>query len=250
MPARRKGRRRYGARRIKRRRIAGRKRYRLKRRGRATVGRIRSISAFPDRMFLKLRYTSNFTATLLAADLGANIAFRGNSIYDPLQSLGGHQPYSYDNWALLYKRYRVRASKITLIAQHSQYSNTSDQATANNNGFTCAIVPVTDDSVVYDQTITEMPRCRVRQNWGQNIRPLRIKHYATTSQIWGVSKVTAGTNAEFTAPVNNDPASQWYWWIRFERPVPLAGTATQQIANMARITYYVEFYDRKWLPRS
>lgn len=40
--------------------------------------------------------------------------WRMNSLYDPDQTGTGHQPMAHDQWATLYKKYRVQAVKVTM----------------------------------------------------------------------------------------------------------------------------------------
>lgn len=220
----------------------------LKRRGRATVSRIRSITGFADRHFVKLKYSWVHNATLGTA-VGAQVdtAMHGNSVYDPEFSTFGHQPYGFDQWAALYQRYRVHGSKA-IVHVAPQTVTTA----AANNFTTTYLLPVTNSSVLHSQTLSEMPRCRTRTQWVTNVtRPAKLKAYASTAQIFGVSRVTAKTNAEFSAQTTANPLSPWYWWIVTER-ADRATAGANAIPMMYRITviYYVEFYFRTWLGQS
>jgi hypothetical protein len=205
-------------------------------------------------MFLKLRYAENFAGTMAVGDGQDTWAYRGNSIFDPYAGAGGHAPYSSEQWTNFYKRYRVFGSSIKVTCAYNRSANSS---TADNiNGINLYVVPVTDSTIVFQSTLDEMPRCRKRFNWAtyQN-RPSRIKHYATTRQIFGVSKATASTNAEFSAltgptGTGSDPSAQWYWWIAATKPFDAVSTVVQQLMWRVEITYYVVLYDRKWLDQS
>lgn len=201
-------------------------------------------------MFLKLRYGETFNTTIPAANATASFAYYGNSLYDPRVAIGGHQPYSLDTWTQFYKRYRVFGSKIKVVASHNRTLNES--AFNNANGLTLYVVPVTDSTVVQEDALMEMPRVRYRTNWGlYPAKPARVSHYATTRQIWGVSKSTASTNAEFSADMSANPASPWYWWIVASRPdIDFGGLYNQNVYIHVRITYYAVLYDRKWLELS
>lgn len=199
-------------------------------------------------MFVKLKYVDTGTLTI-PLGLGAAVyaIWRGNSIYDPYAGVGGHQPYGTDQWAQFYKRYRVYGSRIRF--QVIQY-NTAN-ANVNYNGFRATVVPY-DGTSGFDATLAEMPRARSR--WHNSFyagRPCTVKHYASTAQIYGVSKQTARTNAEFTGTTTSDPASQWYWFCALQKLDDNAVSATNvQVNYQFTITYYVCLYDRKWLDYS
>lgn len=201
-------------------------------------------------MFVKLRYTDIWSFTLATGSAGTNYAYHGNSVYDPYVPIGGHQPYAYDVWLQLYARYRVYGSKIT-VQVFPQRGVNSDIET-NTNGLNVYVVPVTDNTVVALNSISEMPRCRYRNALSvYPNRPARVKHYASTAQIWGVSKQTVRTNAEFSASTTANPASTWYWWLVVTRPDNTNGGASPMPINFqVRLTYYVCFYDRIWLAQS
>lgn len=201
-------------------------------------------------MFVKLRYTDFWEGKISANDNAISYAFYGNSIFDPYTAVGGHQPYAMDVWKQLYRRYRVFGSKISVTTQFNKTGNSD--LYANLNGINTFVVPVTDSTVVHESTLAEMPRCRYRCNWGvYPNRPSRIKHYASTCQVWGVSKQTAATNAEFSALTTANPAAPWYWWITASRPVTDSPSDTAQpIFFRVTLIYYVVFYDRVWLGTS
>lgn len=197
-------------------------------------------------MFLKLRYTDTDSITLGSAINTTAIAvWSGNSIYDPFVGVG-HQPYGMDQWTQFYGRYRVYGSKIRAEAYLEQVRD--DQS--NYNGFQFGVVP--NASAVVDATVlNEMPRCRWRWSTAFYSKHPRISHYASTAQIYGVSKQTASTNAEFSASTTSDPAAPWFWYVWMRKLDDTAGaTADLPLKYRVTITYYVVLYDRKWLTRS
>lgn len=72
------------------------------------------LSGFPSKKLVKLRYVD--TGINLDAPSGgmAQVAFRANSVFDPYEPLGGHQPMGFDQWALIYNKYTVLGSRITV----------------------------------------------------------------------------------------------------------------------------------------
>lgn len=73
----------------------------------------KSIGGFPDTLVTKLRYSTVIT---LDPNVGipATKAFFANSVFDPQNSVLGHQPYMHDVYSQVYKRYVVTGSKITV----------------------------------------------------------------------------------------------------------------------------------------
>lgn len=69
-------------------------------------------SGMPNIRIAKLRYSSQEQLTSSGALVG-NI-WRANSINDPQEAIGGHQPMGHDTWATLFHHYVVLGSKITV----------------------------------------------------------------------------------------------------------------------------------------
>lgn len=69
--------------------------------------------AVPDRMLLRLPY---YEAIKWSGNPQAYYDWNLNSIYDPNRSGIGHQPLGYDQWKLLYNRYRVVGVKARFSA--------------------------------------------------------------------------------------------------------------------------------------
>lgn len=72
---------------------------------------IRPIGGFPLRALTTHRYCALGTQTTNLASL-TNYVFFANSMYDPEQAIGGHQPMGYDQYSALYSSYSVLSSSI------------------------------------------------------------------------------------------------------------------------------------------
>lgn len=72
------------------------------------------LSGFPVKKMVKLRYVD--TGVNLDAPGGgiAQTVYRANSILDPYQPTGGHQPMGMDQWSVIYNKYTVLGAKITM----------------------------------------------------------------------------------------------------------------------------------------
>lgn len=61
------------------------------------------------------RYCVPAVTSSVAAGGTAQIFYKANSLYDPEDAVGGHQPYLFDQLSALYEHYVVVASKMTVI---------------------------------------------------------------------------------------------------------------------------------------
>lgn len=69
----------------------------------------------PDRYNVKLRYADYLTAADADGVTGlTKWRYALNSLYDPYQDSGGHQPNGFDKWAALFKYYRVMGAHVKL----------------------------------------------------------------------------------------------------------------------------------------
>ncbi len=74
------------------------------------------MSVFPERLNTSLVYTDTLTLTTPGSSsaFGTEFTYRLNSLFDPYFSLGGHQPYGYDQIMAFYNRYMVNSVDIEL----------------------------------------------------------------------------------------------------------------------------------------
>ena len=72
-----------------------------------------TLSGFPDKKLVKLRYVDSNVTLDAGAGLATSHTFVCNSLFDPDFTFTGHQPMGYDQWSAIYERYTVLSSKIT-----------------------------------------------------------------------------------------------------------------------------------------
>ncbi len=94
-----------------RRKKSNSRRRRGKRRGRLVRKPI--ALGFPKRQMVRLKYSDTIRLDPGLAT-AAEYTFRCNSLFDPDFTSVGHQPRTYDQWALLYNKYTVVGAKITV----------------------------------------------------------------------------------------------------------------------------------------
>lgn len=187
-----------------------------------------TLGSFPNSISACFRYADQITITTTGG-VGFQYAFRGNSLFDPDFTGGGHQPYGFDQWSAIFQRYVVFASWIRV-------NLTIDSP------LPCkfALVPTSlDNSVVTTDTfesLLEMPRAKWRlgqSSTGQDNQSLT--HYASTTSIMGQAPGLIENDDNLYALTNANPANPWYWILGVQSP---QGDGSH--------TYYVEVEMRFW----
>lgn len=199
---------------------------------------IRQPSGVPDRLFVKLKYSTVLFFTSTTGGISQN-QFRGNAIQDPDVTGVGGQPYLFDQWATLYNRYRVRGSSVKAQATQST-SNTGNFA----SNVTVMLVPSNNTTTF---SISELAREQPYTKWIQTkpygSRDALIKSYMSTAKIMGVRKSVIANEQDYSSAVSTNPNVQWYWNVLMYTSDEQTTSSTTPIH--ISLTYYVELYDRQ-----
>lgn len=188
---------------------------------------------FPRSFMTKLVYNQllDFSGT---TDF-QNYVFRANSVYDPDYSGAGNQPMWFDEFAQLYHRYTVYASKIeaTFINQAS---------TTGNAPFAHVCVTPKDISTVALDIEDELEYNRAKSSIlsrGDGSQGLTtIRHYVNINNILGKSKYEKSDDV-VSSVVGSNPSRQVYWHVMGQSMS--AGNKFDAYCKV-KITYYVKFY--------
>jgi hypothetical protein len=181
------------------------------------------IFGFPNSIITKLRYCITGTLTSTAGSSSYQV-FSANGIYDPDTTGAGHQPLYYDQYALLYNKYVVLGSKITI-----ELSN------GTTSPFLCTLVG--DD----DSTISTTPFTRMEQNnstfsvlppIGGGTRIL-VGTYEPLAQL-GVAAKDDGASA---TAFGSNPTEGWHYAL----VVNTMDSASQTMYYTCEIEYTVKF---------
>lgn len=226
---------------------AKKKAYRKKKAGKKARGRVHRLRAFPDKLKVRLRYTSapyylnmdNTTKVQLTTH------FTGNNCYDPETSIGGGQPKYFDQLRLIYKYHTVTSSRIKVTCIAPTNSNT------NTNPYYATVIPTSQ--ILYPafsgfdwQSYPEYAHAKTRliqDIAGVPLNQKVIKHFMRTSKIQGIPKVTAKDTAH---KVDNDNGNfvqggqSWYWAVVLANHL-LSSNCQTTIQVM--IEYFVTFTD-------
>lgn len=210
----------------------GKRRYnRKKKYNKATFTRMKS-PGFSDSMFVRLKYSEDIHINdgVSASKL---YTYRGNSLFDPNLTGVGHQPMYFDQYALIYEKYRVMGAKISIraingtssVAQYLILEAGTDQNLSNN---------VTR---LLEQSRSSISR--IVPAYSQS--PTYIKRYTSTRKACGLTKSQI-YDADFGADTTGSPQQLWYFNII---AAAIDSLSPADLYLMVSITYYCQFYDRK-----
>lgn len=228
----------------KRKRVGLRRPTRRKRRRWRKARGIRTVvpakGGFPRILRTKLVYSEEIELT--GASAGASISHRyiANSIFDPTAAVGGHQPMFHDQYANVYKRYRVTRAdfKVTI-------SGREPSTTAGTNRDLKVYTVVTDNdamnldnkSITYleEHPLTGLGTFVATHGSSKSLKTLRRKF--NPRRVFGAD----WRDKDYGAAIGYDPTHKANFFIC---AVPLdPGSTLQHTYGLVTITYHVEFYD-------
>lgn len=207
------------------------RRYRNRNRNRPSTITVRTPSSIPDRVFVKLKY-SHLGYPIMQNGPQFITTFRGNGAHDPDQGLGGHSPYSWNQWSLLFENYRVHKSTIFV-----RLARTTEP-------MKFAVTPSTDPSKPANMQIAfETPYTR-RRTITSSIQPnAQVFNSMFTKKIYGVKSITQ--EDDFTAntvgTTSQNPNKEWFWVIN---SVSYDGITNNTAHADISLVYYIEFFNR------
>lgn len=200
----------------------------MKNRGTATV--------IADTYFTKLRWTNQVNVAFPTATNQQTVSLRGNSCFDPATGSASHQPTGFDQLSTMFGRYKVAASKLTVI-----YSNSSSTAI---NIMILPGVENTPISTIQQGYSNPYSKIRMLSPTGSGRSIVRFSHYMSTVKIRG--EIEAKYDDDYAALISANPDRQWYWQILIEAADLVE--AGQQTGNLTVIIdYYVKFSKRTLL---
>jgi len=216
-------------------RRAGRKTYK---RRRTSISRApRGWKPFGNTRIARLTYCDTF-----ALDPGANVVagkiFRANGLFDPDVSLGGHQPYGFDQLMSIYNRFIVLGSKITITAVPAQ--------TTNAYMIAIKLSDVASLTTTTPTLLQEQPgyRYKLFTNGQQPAIPRVISTYSARR----MNRPGFMNNDQFLGTIGNDPNDQWFFHVLTCNPVP--GIDNGAMTFNVRIDYIAKFLNPSELATS
>ncbi len=194
----------------------------------ASTGRMLGL---PNRIRLDLKYSTFATHTHTSGAI-QEFDFRGNSVFDPDYTYGGHQPVYFDQIALVYMYYRVKSCHIK-VSIHNLTSGVPA---------TAVIVPVRELNPVTAWSAYS------EQSLAKTI---------SVNDIGGPTTVITGSmstarifdgqlelDQDFGSLVTTNPAKQWYWVLVTNST---NSASTSSCIVQVELVYDVEFSQNQFL---
>lgn len=214
-----------------------RRKYRRRRRayvrGKSVISRNPLQTGFPDSIKIKHEYVD-----LVQANSGAT-PYTGvwslNGLYDPDVSGVGHQPYFYDEAALIYSRYIVWGCKVKIKA-----------ATSANVPMIVSMVaqPDTTAPATIDLHLERpLEKHRIIQS-GSGTASMQA--YFDLPKLFGVTKAAYLGEDGHVGTTTGNPASQYYLMVNAQA----ADISTQTTRLIVELTYYAKWKLRKRVAQS
>lgn len=197
---------------------------------------------FTKKKFCRLVYADTQTLTTGAIDFfGAEYVYSLNSIYDPLWSTGGHQPYGHDTLATMYKKYKVSGCLVEITFSDPSVDGTVVGAMIQPPGATATLAGNTIGKC------KERPNTMTKPVNNTGSQAAFIKSYVPIGKISGLTDLQFKADQNtYSANYGADPAAIPKLRISAANSRGTAGTITVRV----KLTYYCQSYDRITLPQS
>lgn len=221
-----------------------------RRNNRPTTQRIRQLIT-TDQTFVKLKFRKQITLSTSGAPYYAYYAFRGNSPWDPDYTSSSpldSQPTGFDQYLAFYKSFVCYGSKISCGYRSKR----------SNDGQNIYLTPSVDASPSFVGSTTvdaaEQPYTKFRVVGGYSEQPpthqMKLKNYMSTKKMFNVS---GELDTAYYAGTSANPTFVWNWIIYTNvfKFMEQSYSSVQVGMDLdVVITYYVKFYDRRYLTES
>ena len=183
---------------------------------------------FPRERIVNLPYVDNVPLTSTSGAIGKYV-FRANSIFDPNQTAGGHQPLGHDQWMGLYNHYTVEASTISVELMVSSPLS----------------YPTLCGVYLSDDTTTPTDAYLLQENGKGTVRCLTM----STADARAKFRVSFNRkryfgpsvdNGNTSAPAGSNPSEVAFYTIWAQ---PGDGVSTANLFARVTISYRVRFYE-------
>jgi len=212
-----------------------------RRRRRKSSNRIHSVvirgpSAFPDRVFVRLKYSNSFRLT----GTGLNtLTFSGNAMNRPDLQQPTQLCRGLREWMNIYDTVKVHKSNISVDCHNQHNVATTD----------CVVLPFNEvaPSFVDTEDAREQPYAKSRRAGSRNgnTASVIIRNSMKTKTVFGTKFI----NDTYAGSLTSAPAEQWFWECYFQDLVEDTTMALDMEVSVT-LTYFIELYERKFIPRS
>lgn len=218
---------------VKKRKFSRRKISRNRRKYRGRGNRpVRLYQPVPTRSLVKFNYISNYQIQVNAGAYAQQ--YWQSSLYDPDYTLGGHQPLWHDQFAQLYRKYRVYGFKY-----HITLSNRADSA-GNLVWGHVSHVPSSFVSTTNIETEMERRLCKhkftLQNNTGRG-GFVSLKGYIPVAKTEGLGYKEFGGHEDYESNFGGNPTKTAKLVLGFYSP------SVEMIRGIVRLRFYAECYD-------
>jgi len=203
---------------------------------------------FPKTQLVKLRYCQSFQmGPSNTATIGAEYAFRANSIFDPDQSGAGHQPIGRDQWEPFYNTYTVVGSTINVrILKNPGAVNASSNSIVGVLLHDTATLPTTTVTTIQEQGLGSW---RVLQGL-QNGNVVNLKQNFSAKKFFNVTNLRDNQDRLGADMGSNPPSTGDAFYIIWAATTIAGGLSANSVEFMVTIEYSVLLSDPKALGQS
>lgn len=192
---------------------------------------------FPDRWIADFRWS--FKLSVTDPDTFSDRVFSGNSCFDPGISFSSTQPTNFDQFAVLYQKYRVIKSRIEV-----EFLGSNTTPGNPTREMQIAIVPG-NVSTAFSNMQDAIAAPYVKHQVVANTTPKKTTNMMHSSKINGLSNVEFDPGQ--AALVTASPSDEWFWHVNIVES--LAGTSVDADFQIT-IIYTTEWFDRLNQPLS
>lgn len=198
-----------------------------------TAYRPKYQSGVPAQQMVKLVYTEDaLIKNITGAAPWLYDGYRLNSLFDPRQAAGGHQPRFFDQWTAMYERYRITGAKVEVEA----YNQT------NGGIATLFLIPLHYNAAVFTSSQQAFENKKVSSAMLTDQKPVKLTRYFNIAQVEGVKRTVVANDQDYAAGMGGDPP-------RFPTvQVAVSSLRTGDVNDIVlrtRITYYGKVFQPK-----
>lgn len=186
-----------------------------------------------DRALIKMRYRDNYVLTSNTPSPFTQRAWLLNSIYDPDNTGIGHQPLTYDQWALFYLSYRVYKTDVVIHLANQETEAVQIGWTVQPDDNTLA---VTDAAFEQPHTFTKILGGINGQNRAM------IKRSVYHPRILGQQSKQYRANENTYSTWYNNPPTKIYGLLFAES---IDSSTTPNVSVNVTLIFHLEMFDRK-----
>lgn len=198
-----------------------------------------SKNPFPPKKNFKLSYCETFNIySGTAGVFGTPQKMNLNSLFDPNNTGGGHQPYGYDQITPLWAKYRVNAVLVYIEFSNPDYDGTVAGVMVQPSTGTGSLVGISPD-IIREQSTSWISS--PLSTSGEQIR--KFKQYINLAKLEGLTKAQYNAKDIYVGLVGGSSTPTSMPSLMFATAQDTS-TTSAYLSARCEITYYCTFFDR------